>query len=67
MSTISSAVLAEPTMVFGPGVAPQRLSLGDSSLEGPSVSSGSRDLSPAPCRDMEPVGLAFEGAQLDKK
>ncbi|XDV51907.1 hypothetical protein PO909_020699 [Leuciscus waleckii] len=50
-------------MVLGPGVFPRWLSLGDSSQEGPSVLSGRGDPSPQP-RDLEPVGLASERAQL---
>ena len=60
-------LLVEPywpcLLVLGPGVSPRRLSLGDSSQEGPSVSSGLGDLSPSP-EILDPVGLASEGAQL---
>ncbi|KAL0151772.1 hypothetical protein M9458_052923 [Cirrhinus mrigala] len=61
--TASSAILAGPSLVYEPNFPPRRLSVGDSDLEGPSLSGRGLGLAPSP-RVVEPVGLASEGAQL---
>ncbi|KAL0163874.1 hypothetical protein M9458_039627, partial [Cirrhinus mrigala] len=53
--TISSPVLAGPSMVLGPDISPRRLSMGDSR--------GGHHPSPPP-RAVEAVGVASEGAQF---
>ncbi|KAI2642466.1 Catalase-peroxidase [Labeo rohita] len=61
--TVSSPVLAGPSMVLGPDISPRRLSMGDSHQEGSFLTSGGHHLSPPPGA-VEAVGVASEGAQL---
>jgi hypothetical protein len=64
-SAVNSPVLVGPSLVFGPGVPPRRLSSGDSDREGPAVPGRGHDIS-ASSRVEETVGLAPEGAQFIK-
>ncbi|KAI2662393.1 hypothetical protein H4Q32_001228 [Labeo rohita] len=61
--TISSPVLAGPSMVLGPDISPQRLSMGDSRQEGSPLTSRGHHSAP-PSGVVEAVGVAPEGAQL---
>ncbi len=62
-SIVSSAVLAGPSMVCGPGRPSRRLSMGDSRTAGSPLSGRGHHLSPPP-RVVEAVGVASEGAHL---
>ncbi|KAI2644940.1 Transposon Ty3-G Gag-Pol polyprotein [Labeo rohita] len=62
-SSISSPVLAGPSMVLGPDISPRRLSMGDSRQEGSPLASGRHHLSPSP-GVVEVMGVAPEGARL---
>ncbi len=61
--TVSSPVLAGPSMVLGPDFPPRRLSLGGSHQEGSPLTSRGCHSAPPP-GVMENVGVAPEGAQL---
>ncbi|KAL0188094.1 hypothetical protein M9458_015193, partial [Cirrhinus mrigala] len=61
--TISSPVLAGPSMVLGPDISPRRLSMGDSRQEGSPLTGGGHHPPPPPGA-VEAVGVASEGAQL---
>ncbi|KAI2647309.1 Transposon Ty3-G Gag-Pol polyprotein [Labeo rohita] len=61
--TISSPVLAGPSMVLGPDISPRRLSMGDSRQEGSPLTGGGHHPAP-PSGVVEAVGVAPEGAQL---
>ncbi len=61
--TVSSPVLAGPSMVLGPNFPPRRLSMGGSRQEGSPLTSRGRHSAPPP-GVMETVGVAPEGAQL---
>ncbi|KAI2652169.1 hypothetical protein H4Q32_015019 [Labeo rohita] len=62
-SSISSPVLAGPSMVLGPNFPPRRLSMGDSRQEGSPLASGRHHLPPSP-GVVEVMGVAPEGARL---
>ncbi|KAL0154061.1 hypothetical protein M9458_050635, partial [Cirrhinus mrigala] len=61
--TVSSPILAGPSMVLGPDFSPRRLSMGDSCQEGSSLTGGGYHPSP-PSGAVEAVGVASEEAQL---
>ncbi len=61
--TVSSPVLAGPSMVLGPDFPPRRLSMGGSHQEGSPLTSRGCHSAPPP-GVMETVGVAPEGAQL---
>ncbi len=61
--TVSSPVLAGPSMVLGPDFPPRRLSMGGSHQEGSPLTSRGCHSAPPP-GVMENVGVAPEGAQL---
>ncbi len=61
--TVSSPVLAGPSMVLGPDFPPRRLSMGGSRQEGSPLTSRGCHSAPPP-GVMETVGVAPEGAQL---
>ncbi|KAI2647034.1 NLR family CARD domain-containing protein 3 [Labeo rohita] len=61
--TVSSPVLAGPSMVLGPDISSRWLSMGDSHQEGSPLTGGGHHSSP-PLRAVEAVGVASEGAQL---
>ncbi len=61
--TVSSPVLAGPSMVLGPDFPPRRLSMGGSYQEGSPLTSRGCHSAPPP-GVMETVGVAPEGAQL---
>ncbi len=61
--TVSSPVLAGPSMVLGPDFPPRRLSMGGSRQEGSPLTSRGRHSAPPP-GVIETVGVAPEGAQL---
>ncbi len=61
--TVSSPVLAGPSMVLGPDFPPRRLSFGGSHQEGSPLTSRGCHSAPPP-GVMENVGVAPEGAQL---
>ncbi|KAL0177470.1 hypothetical protein M9458_026364 [Cirrhinus mrigala] len=61
--TLSSPILAGPSMVLGPDISPRRLSMGDSRQEG-SPPTGGGHHPPPPPGAIEAVGVASEGAQL---
>ncbi|KAL0151580.1 hypothetical protein M9458_053097 [Cirrhinus mrigala] len=61
--TVSSPVLAGPSMVLGPDISSRWLSMGDSRQEGSPLTGGGHHPSPPP-RAVEAVGVASEGAQL---
>ncbi len=61
--TVSSPMLAGPSMVLGPDFPPRRLSMGGSHQEGSPLTSRGCHSAPPP-GVMETVGVAPEGAQL---
>ena len=62
-AVISSPILAGPSMVLRSGLAPRRLSSGDTDQDRPTLTGAGHDNSPSPGL-VETVGVAPEGAQL---
>ncbi|XDV25212.1 hypothetical protein PO909_029164 [Leuciscus waleckii] len=60
---VSSSILAKPSVVLEPNIPSRRLSPGAAGQKGPSISGGGSN-SPSSPRNIQPVGLASEGAHL---